>query len=177
MGVVVFIPPDCGKGSAAKRRKETLMIPLDVILFDVGGVALTNGWDRKERAAAGEHSTLDTHEFWTRHGETAPAWERGEIDLNEVPSGRRRRTVRLRRRRGPLASGARAISGWHSPGVYALYTTYRAELEKARNLGPTTLAIMHGSSFTGACARALNDLIFPSKRARVSMGDSDDPLS
>ena len=28
------------------------MLPFDVILFDVGGVLLTNGWDHDERAAA-----------------------------------------------------------------------------------------------------------------------------
>ena len=28
------------------------MFPFDVILFDVGGVLLTNGWDHRERAAA-----------------------------------------------------------------------------------------------------------------------------
>ena len=27
------------------------MFPFDVILFDVGGVLLTNGWDHRERAA------------------------------------------------------------------------------------------------------------------------------
>ena len=29
------------------------MFPFDVILFDVGGVLLTNGWDHRERAADG----------------------------------------------------------------------------------------------------------------------------
>ncbi|HUN84231.1 MAG TPA: HAD-IA family hydrolase [Terracidiphilus sp.] len=58
------------------------MSPFDVILFDVGGVLLTDGWDRKERAAAVEHFKLDAHAFETRHEDVAPAWERGEIDLN-----------------------------------------------------------------------------------------------
>jgi ABC-type nitrate/sulfonate/bicarbonate transport system substrate-binding protein len=31
-------------------------------------------------------------------------------------------------------------------------SSHRAELEKARDLKPKTLAIMHGSSFTGDCA-------------------------
>ena len=59
------------------------MIPFDAILFDVGGVLLTNGWNHKERAAAAEHFKLDAHELGTRHEEVAPAWERGEIDLNK----------------------------------------------------------------------------------------------
>jgi hypothetical protein len=49
-----------------------------------------------------------------------------------VPSGRRRRTAHLYRRRGPLAPGYEGISGGHSCRVYALHTTHRAELEKTR---------------------------------------------
>jgi putative hydrolase of the HAD superfamily len=58
------------------------MFPFDVILFDVGGVLLTNGWDHIERAAAVEQFKLDAHEFEIRNAEVEPAWERGEIDLN-----------------------------------------------------------------------------------------------
>jgi putative hydrolase of the HAD superfamily len=58
------------------------MPPFDVILFDVGGVLLTNGWDHCERAAAVQQFKLDAHELETRHEEVAAAWERGEIDLN-----------------------------------------------------------------------------------------------
>lgn len=59
------------------------MSPFDVILFDVGGVLLTNGWDHKERAAAVKHFKLDAPAFETRHDDLAPSWERGEIDLNK----------------------------------------------------------------------------------------------
>jgi putative hydrolase of the HAD superfamily len=65
------------------RGKETPMFPFDVILFDVGGVLLTNGWDHRERAAAVEQFKLDAHEFEARHAEVAPAWERGEIDIGK----------------------------------------------------------------------------------------------
>ncbi len=42
---------------------------------------------------------------------------------------------------------------------YVPYTPLTAEnLKKLADLKPTTLAIMHGSSFTGDCARALDDL-------------------
>ena len=56
------------------------MSPFDVILFDVGGVLLTNGWDRRERAAAAEQFALDAQELETRNAEVMGAWERGEID-------------------------------------------------------------------------------------------------
>jgi putative hydrolase of the HAD superfamily len=59
------------------------MFPFDVILFDVGGVLLTNGWDRGERAAAVAHFGLDAEALETRHAEVMEAWERGEIDLNQ----------------------------------------------------------------------------------------------
>jgi hypothetical protein len=39
-----------------------------------------------------------------------------------------------------------------------LHAAHRAEFEKLADLKPKTLAIMHGSSFTGDCARALGDL-------------------
>ncbi len=59
------------------------MSPFDVILFDVGGVLLTNGWDRAERAAAVEHFDLNAQELETRHMEVTGEWERGEIDRNQ----------------------------------------------------------------------------------------------
>jgi putative hydrolase of the HAD superfamily len=46
-------------------------------------VLLTDGWDHKERAAAVEHFNLDAHAFESRHEAVAPAWERGEIDVNK----------------------------------------------------------------------------------------------
>jgi putative hydrolase of the HAD superfamily len=58
------------------------MFPFDVILFDVGGVLLTNGWDTRERALAIEHFHLDP-EFESRHHTAYPAWERGSISLKE----------------------------------------------------------------------------------------------
>ncbi|HUA91672.1 MAG TPA: HAD-IA family hydrolase [Terracidiphilus sp.] len=58
------------------------MSPFDVILFDVGGVLLTNGWDRRERAAAAEHFHIDLPSLEAHHLAVVDAWERGEIDLN-----------------------------------------------------------------------------------------------
>jgi putative hydrolase of the HAD superfamily len=59
------------------------MFPFDVILFDVGGVLLTNGWDHGERAAAVARFGLDGAALEARHEEVMDAWERGEIDLNQ----------------------------------------------------------------------------------------------
>ncbi len=59
------------------------MFPFDAILFDVGGVLLTNGWDRAERAAAVAHFGLDAQEFDTNHFAVMEPWERGEIDITQ----------------------------------------------------------------------------------------------
>ena len=64
------------------------MFPFDAILFDVGGVLLTNGWDHRERAAAVKNFRLDEEALEARHEEFFAAWERGEISgkayLNEI---------------------------------------------------------------------------------------------
>ena len=57
------------------------MFPFDVILFDVGGVLLTNGWDHRERAAATERFHLDAG-FEVRHLAHDDAWERGAISMD-----------------------------------------------------------------------------------------------
>jgi putative hydrolase of the HAD superfamily len=64
------------------------MLPFDVILFDVGGVLLTNGWDHRERAAAVLRFGLDAAAFEARHLAAYDAWERsaitGKVYLNET---------------------------------------------------------------------------------------------
>jgi putative hydrolase of the HAD superfamily len=55
------------------------LFPFDVILFDVGGVLLTNGWDHGERALVTENFHLDYEAFEARHLEPYRAWESGTI--------------------------------------------------------------------------------------------------
>jgi len=57
------------------------MSSFDVILFDVGGVLLTNGWDNGERATVLAKFGLDRAEFEARHLVPYRAWERGAIDI------------------------------------------------------------------------------------------------
>lgn len=56
------------------------MFPFDVILFDVGGVLLTNGWDHCERAVVLDQFHLDRAEFEARHPEPYDHWERDAIN-------------------------------------------------------------------------------------------------
>ena len=59
------------------------MFPFDVILFDVGGVLLTNGWDSHERALVTEHFHLDLPQLEERHRGIYGKWERGLITRND----------------------------------------------------------------------------------------------
>jgi putative hydrolase of the HAD superfamily len=52
-----------------------------VILFDVGGVLLTNGWDQRERSTVLSHFHLDFAAFEARHLAHYDAWERNSISL------------------------------------------------------------------------------------------------
>lgn len=55
----------------------------EAILFDVGGVLLTNGWDHNERAVLFEQFHLDKAAFESRHPEPYDAWERDTISPSD----------------------------------------------------------------------------------------------
>ena len=59
------------------------MSEIHAIFWDVGGVLLTNAWDRTERTAALEHFRLDEEEFHSRHEMVVSSFERGKITLDE----------------------------------------------------------------------------------------------
>jgi len=53
------------------------------LFWDVGGVLLTNGWDRAARGRAVEAFGLDRDEFETRHAEVDAPFELGRLTLDE----------------------------------------------------------------------------------------------
>ena len=59
------------------------MSTIEHVLFDIGGVLGSNGWDREQRTAAVAHFGLDAEDFQYRHEETVGAFESGEITLDE----------------------------------------------------------------------------------------------
>jgi putative hydrolase of the HAD superfamily len=59
------------------------LLPISAIFWDVGGVLLTNAWDRSQREAALEHFKLDEEEFADRHELVVSSFERGKIGLEE----------------------------------------------------------------------------------------------
>lgn len=60
-----------------------MMNGINTILWDVGGVLLTNAWDRQQRDAVVACFGLDSSEFEQRHAQVAEAWERDEISVEE----------------------------------------------------------------------------------------------
>lgn len=59
------------------------MAQITTIFSDIGGVILTNGWDRNSRREAANVFHLDWEELRDRHDLTFPAFDSGHITLNE----------------------------------------------------------------------------------------------
>jgi len=57
--------------------------PISTIFVDVGGVLLTNGWDRSMRKQAAETFGLDYAEMDERHHPTFNTFEEGKLSLEE----------------------------------------------------------------------------------------------
>jgi len=53
------------------------------LFLDIGGVMLTNGWDRKAREAAAKNFNLDLAELTDRHRMTFDTYESGKLSLEE----------------------------------------------------------------------------------------------
>ena len=56
---------------------------IDTLFLDIGGVILTNGWDRNARHRAVEKFKLDEDELNERHHLTFDTYESGKLSLNE----------------------------------------------------------------------------------------------
>jgi len=56
---------------------------ITTLFWDIGGVILTNGWDRGSRREAAAAFHLDWEEFQDRHDLSFPAFDSGQITLNE----------------------------------------------------------------------------------------------
>lgn len=59
------------------------MPEISTIFFDIGGVILTNGWDRDARREAAQAFQLDWEDFQDRHDLSFPAFDAGQITLNQ----------------------------------------------------------------------------------------------
>lgn len=72
---------------------------IKTIFTDIGGVLLTNGWDRKARQRAAQQFALDGEELNERHHLTFDTYEEGKLSLDEYLS----RTVFYQKRTFSLA--------------------------------------------------------------------------
>ena len=59
------------------------MAKITTLFWDIGGVILTNGWDRGSRREAATAFNFDYEEFQDRHDLSFPAFDSGQISLNE----------------------------------------------------------------------------------------------
>lgn len=59
------------------------MSKVSAIFWDVGGVLLSNAWDREQRSKALAHFKLDEAEFIDRHEMVVSSFERGKMSQKE----------------------------------------------------------------------------------------------
>jgi putative hydrolase of the HAD superfamily len=67
----------------ASRRGAADVSKITTLFWDIGGVVLTNGWDRASRREAANVFHLDWEEFQDRHELSFPAFDSGHITLDE----------------------------------------------------------------------------------------------
>jgi len=56
---------------------------ITTVFWDIGGVILTNGWDHNSRMEAVEMFGLDWEEYRERHDLSFPAFDAGQITINQ----------------------------------------------------------------------------------------------
>ncbi len=59
------------------------MAGITTLFWDIGGVLLTDGWDREERRAACEKFGLEPVDFEQRHQSITDSFEKGEVGLDQ----------------------------------------------------------------------------------------------
>jgi putative hydrolase of the HAD superfamily len=106
------------------------MPELSLLLWDVGGVILSNAWDHADRAAAAERFGLDGAELERRHEEVADEFEKGRIDEEEYlsktvfymprPFSREAFEQYIRDRSTPLADSLATAKAVRAGGRYAM---------------------------------------------------------
>jgi len=80
--VALFEAPPASKNFQLLLRKVDLIV-ITTLFWDIGGVILTNGWDHESRLEAAKTFCLDWDEFRERHDLTFPAFDAGQISLDQ----------------------------------------------------------------------------------------------
>jgi len=70
-------------GQLSTQTAENPLPKITALFWDVGGVLLSNAWDRAQRKQALDHFALNEAEFDDRHDMVISSFERGKIGLQE----------------------------------------------------------------------------------------------
>jgi len=142
----------------------------DVICSQVGARAMVNDFTGREARALADGGTFATGQYRFRYCRTPHlphGWDSGVLfeetqktllcsDLFHQVGDVEPLTT------GDVVGRSHQALKEYQAGILAEYVPYTPltaqNLRKLADLKPKTLAIMHGSSFTGDCARALEDL-------------------
>jgi len=65
------------------QAREAGKLPITALFLDIGGVLLTNGWDRQARRQAADQFELDYAEMDERHHLTFDTYEEGKLSLDQ----------------------------------------------------------------------------------------------
>jgi flavorubredoxin len=142
----------------------------DVICSQVGALVMVNDFIGRESRALTDGGTFATGKYRFRYCQTPHlphGWDAGVLFEETQKTLFCSDLFHQVGDREPLTS-ADVVGRSHQAlkeyqaGILAAYVPYTPltaqNLKKLADLKPKTLAIMHGSSFTGDCARALDDL-------------------
>jgi flavorubredoxin len=142
----------------------------DVICSQVGGRVNVNDFIGRESRALADDGTFETGKYRFRYCRTPHlphGWDAGvlfeETQKTLFCSDLFHQTGDVEAlSSADLVGRSRQAMKEYQTGILAEYVPYTPQtalnLKKLADLNPKTLAIMHGSSFTGDCAQALNDL-------------------
>ena len=142
----------------------------DVICSQVGALVCVNDFIGRESRALTDGGTFTTGKYRFRYCRTPHlphGWDAGVLFEETLGTLLCSDLVHQAGDVEPITSAdvvgrSRQAMKEYQAGILAEYVPYTPvtaqNLKKLANLKPKTLAIMHGSSFTGDCARALDDL-------------------
>ncbi len=142
----------------------------DVICSQVGALVCVNDFIGRESRGLADGGTFATGKYRFRYCRLPICLTAGTLACSSRKRRRRCsartcfiRSARLSQSPRPTSWAARIRRmKEYQAGILAEYVPYTPltaqNLKKLGDLKPKTLAIMHGSSFTGDCARALEDL-------------------
>jgi putative hydrolase of the HAD superfamily len=75
--------PSLSSDISQRLSGRTSLANITTVFWDIGGVILTNGWDHNSRMEAAKTFQFDWEEFRERHDLSFPAFDGGQITLDQ----------------------------------------------------------------------------------------------